>query len=107
CVCVLHTHTHTKGTWYTHKDAYAHIHTCMWITHTKYKPICLCILLSYNNWFDGMALMHCFHIREGEVTYSIRFLHSDSYMRDSEKDFIVVCEFRTMAMPDCCKNIFA
>ncbi|KAL0979647.1 hypothetical protein UPYG_G00187750 [Umbra pygmaea] len=62
---------------------------------------------NFNHWFDGMALMHRFHIRDGEVTYSSRFLRSDSYVQNSEKDRIVVSEFGTMAMPDPCKNFFA
>ncbi|MEQ2228798.1 Beta,beta-carotene 9',10'-oxygenase, partial [Ilyodon furcidens] len=61
----------------------------------------------YNHWFDGMALMHRFHIFEGSVSYSSRFLHSDSYILNSEKNRIVVSEFGTVAMPDPCKNFFA
>lgn len=64
-------------------------------------------LLRFNHWFDGMALMHRFHIREGQVTYSSRFLRSDSYVQNLEKNRIVVSEFGTLAMPDPCKNIFA
>ncbi|XP_030647038.1 beta-carotene 15, 15-dioxygenase 2, like [Chanos chanos] len=61
----------------------------------------------YTHWFDGMAMMHRFHIKDGEVTYSSRFLRSDSYEKNSEKNRIVVSEFGTLAMPDPCKNIFA
>ncbi|XP_047447574.1 beta-carotene 15, 15-dioxygenase 2, like [Mugil cephalus] len=61
----------------------------------------------YVHWFDGMALMHRFHISEGNVTYSSRFLRSNSYVQNSEKNRIVVSEFGTLAMPDPCKNIFA
>ncbi|XP_017272617.1 beta-carotene 15, 15-dioxygenase 2, like [Kryptolebias marmoratus] len=61
----------------------------------------------YNHWFDGMALMHRFHICEGKVTYSSRFVRSDSYVCNSEKNRIVVSEFGTIATPDPCKNIFA
>ncbi|XP_037536429.1 beta-carotene 15, 15-dioxygenase 2, like [Nematolebias whitei] len=61
----------------------------------------------YTHWFDGMALMHRFLICEGKVTYSSRFLRSDSYVCNSEKNRIVVSEFGTLAMPDPCKNIFA
>uniref|UniRef100_A0A3Q3E5N9 Beta-carotene 15, 15-dioxygenase 2, like n=1 Tax=Hippocampus comes TaxID=109280 RepID=A0A3Q3E5N9_HIPCM len=61
----------------------------------------------YTHWFDGMAMMHRFHISEGNVTYSSRFLRSDSYTRNSEMNRIVVSEFGTLAMPDPCKNIFA
>lgn len=51
--------------------------------------------------------MHRFHICEGSVTYSSRFLRSDSYNLNSEKNRIVVSEFGTVAMPDPCKNFFA
>lgn len=54
-----------------------------------------------------MALMHRFHIQEGTVTYSSRFLRSDSFVSNSEKNRIVVSEFGTVALPDPCKNIFA
>lgn len=63
--------------------------------------------LSYTHWFDGMAMMHRFHIRDGRVTYSSRFLQSTSYVTNSEKNRILVSEFGTLAMPDPCKNIFA
>uniref|UniRef100_A0A8C3AS17 Beta-carotene 15, 15-dioxygenase 2, like n=1 Tax=Cyclopterus lumpus TaxID=8103 RepID=A0A8C3AS17_CYCLU len=62
---------------------------------------------SYTHWFDGMAMMHRFHICEGNVTYCSRFLRSDSFVTNSEKNRIVVSEFGTLALPDPCKNIFA
>ncbi|RXN32028.1 beta,beta-carotene 9, 10 -oxygenase-like protein [Labeo rohita] len=61
----------------------------------------------FNHWFDGMALMHRFHIEDGQVTYSSRFLQSDSYVQNAEKNRIVVSEFGTLATPDPCKNIFS
>ncbi|MCJ8748617.1 hypothetical protein PDJAM_G00166920 [Pangasius djambal] len=60
----------------------------------------------YNHWFDGMAMMHCFQIADGQVTYRSRFLRSDSYKQNSEMNRIVVSEFGTLALPDPCKNIF-
>lgn len=60
----------------------------------------------YNHWFDGMAMLHKFEIQDGQVTYKSRFLQSDSYKKNSEKDRIMVSEFGTLAMPDPCKNIF-
>lgn len=54
-----------------------------------------------------MALMHRFYIKDGEVTYCSQFLKSDSYVKNSEKNRIVVSEFGTLAMPDPCKNFFA
>uniref|UniRef100_A0A8C6V2C6 Beta-carotene 15, 15-dioxygenase 2, like n=1 Tax=Neogobius melanostomus TaxID=47308 RepID=A0A8C6V2C6_9GOBI len=61
----------------------------------------------YVHWFDGMAMMHRFHIKDGNVTYSSRFLRSDSYVKNTEKNRIVMSEFGTLALPDPCKNIFA
>ncbi|KAF6728846.1 Beta,beta-carotene 9',10'-oxygenase [Oryzias melastigma] len=60
----------------------------------------------YNHWFDGMAMLHQFKILKGEVTYMSRFLQSDAYKKNSEKDRIVMSEFGTLAMPDPCKNFF-
>ncbi|XP_074465968.1 carotenoid-cleaving dioxygenase, mitochondrial-like [Sebastes fasciatus] len=60
----------------------------------------------YNHWFDGMAMLHQFKITKGQVTYMSRFLHSDAYKNNSEKDRIVMSEFGTLAMPDPCKNFF-
>lgn len=69
---------------------------------------CLYVLsiFSFNHWFDGMALMHSFQIADGQVTYSSRFLRSDSYKQNSEMNRIVMSEFGTLAVPDPCKNIF-
>lgn len=61
----------------------------------------------YVHWFDGMAMMHRFHLQDGNVTYSSRFLRSDSYVENAAKNRIVVSEFGTLALPDPCKNIFA
>ncbi|KAI7812931.1 carotenoid-cleaving dioxygenase, mitochondrial isoform X1 [Triplophysa rosa] len=60
----------------------------------------------YNHWFDGMALLHRFQIEGGQVTYRSRFLRSDSYKQNSERNRIMVSEFGTLALPDPCKNIF-
>ncbi|XP_070773100.1 carotenoid-cleaving dioxygenase, mitochondrial-like [Enoplosus armatus] len=60
----------------------------------------------YNHWFDGMAMLHQFKIDKGQVTYMSRFLHSDTYKKNSVRDRIVMSEFGTLAMPDPCKNFF-
>lgn len=60
----------------------------------------------YNHWFDGMAMLHQFKIENGEVRYMSRFLQSDSYKKNSERDRIMMSEFGTLAMPDPCKNFF-
>ncbi|XP_066494064.1 beta,beta-carotene 15,15'-dioxygenase [Tiliqua scincoides] len=61
----------------------------------------------YNHWFDGMALLHSFTIKNGKVFYRSKYLRSDTYNRNIEANRIEVSEFGTMAYPDPCKNIFA
>uniref|UniRef100_A0A8C5Q1S2 Carotenoid-cleaving dioxygenase, mitochondrial n=1 Tax=Leptobrachium leishanense TaxID=445787 RepID=A0A8C5Q1S2_9ANUR len=61
---------------------------------------------TYNHWFDGMALMHRFKIRDGSVTYLSKFLQSDSYKQNMSANRIVISEFGTLAMPDPCKSGF-
>ncbi|XP_048648600.1 beta,beta-carotene 15,15'-dioxygenase isoform X2 [Marmota marmota marmota] len=61
----------------------------------------------YNHWFDGLALLHSFTIRDGEVHYRSKYLRSDTYNANIEANRIVVSEFGTMAYPDPCKNIFS
>ncbi|NWH93108.1 BCDO1 dioxygenase, partial [Aegithalos caudatus] len=61
----------------------------------------------YNHWFDGLALLHSFTFKNGEVYYRSKYLRSDTYNCNIEANRIVVSEFGTMAYPDPCKNIFA
>nr|XP_006122733.1 beta,beta-carotene 15,15'-dioxygenase isoform X1 [Pelodiscus sinensis] len=61
----------------------------------------------YNHWFDGLALMHSFTFKNGEVYYRSKYLCSDTYNCNIEANRIVVSEFGTMAYPDPCKNLFA
>lgn len=61
---------------------------------------------SFNHWFDGMAMLHQFKMERGQVTYMSRFLHSNAYKKNSERDRIMMSEFGTLAMPDPCKNFF-
>lgn len=60
----------------------------------------------FNHWFDGMAMLHQFKMERGQVTYMSRFLHSNAYKKNSERDRIMMSEFGTLAMPDPCKNFF-
>ena len=60
----------------------------------------------FNHIFDGLALIHRFHIENGSVTYQNKFLRSDSYNRDTKANRIVVSEFGTRAFPDPCKTIW-
>ncbi|XP_076014027.1 beta,beta-carotene 15,15'-dioxygenase [Genypterus blacodes] len=59
---------------------------------------------TYNHWFDGMALMHSFAFKDGEVTHRSRFLRSDTYNSNMAANRIVVSEMGTMAYPDPSKN---
>ncbi|XP_029061822.1 LOW QUALITY PROTEIN: beta,beta-carotene 15,15'-dioxygenase [Monodon monoceros] len=61
----------------------------------------------YNHWFDGLALLHSFTIRDGKIYYRSKYLRSDTYNANIEANRIVVSEFGTMAYPDPCKNIFS
>ncbi|KAG5270135.1 hypothetical protein AALO_G00189150 [Alosa alosa] len=62
---------------------------------------------SYNHWFDGMALMHSFTIKDGGVSHRSRYLRGDTYKANMEAKRIVVSEMGTMAYPDPRKNIFS
>ncbi|XP_060950099.1 beta,beta-carotene 15,15'-dioxygenase isoform X2 [Limanda limanda] len=59
---------------------------------------------SYDHWFDGMAIMNSFTIKNGEVTHRSRFLRGDTYKANMAENRIVVSEMGTMAYPDPRKN---
>lgn len=61
----------------------------------------------YNHWFDGMALIQRFHVENGEVVFSTKYLQSETYRRNMAAQRIVVSEFGTVAVPDPCKSIFS
>ncbi|KAG8506245.1 Beta,beta-carotene 15,15'-dioxygenase [Galemys pyrenaicus] len=61
----------------------------------------------YNHWFDGLALLHCFVIKFGNVYYFNRYLESNTYNANVKANRIVVSEFGTMAYPDPSTNIFS
>ncbi|KAK3533663.1 hypothetical protein QTP70_024016, partial [Hemibagrus guttatus] len=60
---------------------------------------------SFNHWFDGMALLHNFTIKHGEVTYRSKYLRSDTYKDNTLANRIVVSEMGTMAFPHPSKNM--
>ncbi|XP_076879788.1 beta,beta-carotene 15,15'-dioxygenase [Brachyhypopomus gauderio] len=62
---------------------------------------------SYNHWFDGMALLHNFTIKHGEVTYRSKYLRSDTYNSNMKANRIVVSEMGTMAYPHPSKSMFS
>ncbi|XP_067314298.1 beta,beta-carotene 15,15'-dioxygenase [Pseudorasbora parva] len=62
---------------------------------------------SYKHWFDGMALLHSFTFKDGDVFYRSKFLKSETFKKNIAANRIVVSEFGTMVYPDPCKNIFS
>lgn len=61
----------------------------------------------YQHLFDGLALMQKLVIKSGNVTYTSRFLRSDSYTKNTKYNRIVVSEFGTRSIVDPCKSIFS
>ena len=62
---------------------------------------------SFNHWFDGQGLLHRFHIQDGHVTYSNKFVQSQSYADSLEHGNSSHLEFGSFVPPDPCQNIFA
>jgi len=81
----------------------------VWQNIIQYTTLVLLFITAcrYNHWFDGMALLHQFQLRNGTVTYQSKFLQSNSYLINNQHNRIVVSEFGTLAMPDPCKSVFA
>jgi beta,beta-carotene 9',10'-dioxygenase len=57
---------------------------------------------NYRHWFDGLAMLHCFSFRDGDVAYRNRFLHSQAYEAAKKEGKITYSEFAT----DPCRSIF-
>ncbi len=49
----------------------------------------------YNHWLDGLAMLHKFSFNNGKVSYTNRFLHSNTYNSAMKKGRIVYPEFAT------------
>lgn len=60
----------------------------------------------YQHLFDSSALLHKFHIANGNVTYQRRFVQTEVYKRNMSAQRIVFTEFGTCATPDPCHSIF-
>lgn len=60
---------------------------------------------SYNHWFEGDALLYRFHIADGKVEFSSKFLESNSYRESCLRNRIARPNFATHVLPDPCKNI--
>lgn len=63
--------------------------------------------IPFNHWFDGQGLLHRFHIAEGHVMYSNKFVRSESYADSLNHGDSYHGEFGTYVPPDPCKNTFA
>lgn len=55
---------------------------------------------SYENWFDGMCILHKFAISQGAVSYCSRFIRSKTFEVNSVSNKIVHSEFGTVASSD-------
>ncbi|XP_049587997.1 retinal Mueller cells isomerohydrolase isoform X2 [Syngnathus scovelli] len=62
---------------------------------------------AFHHLFDGQALLHKFDLKNGQVTYSRKFLKTDAYVRAMTENRVVITEFGTAVYPDPCKNIFS
>lgn len=58
--------------------------------------------VTYNHWFDGMAMLHRFTIGGGRVSYGGKYIRSDRYKKEHETGKISFSEFAT----DPCRTIF-
>jgi carotenoid cleavage dioxygenase-like enzyme len=57
----------------------------------------------YRHWFDGLAMLHRFSLRGGDVSYANRFLESRAYRAARDTGQICFREFAT----DPCKALFS
>jgi len=48
-----------------------------------------------NHVFDGMALLHRFHIDNGKITYQCRFIKSEAYEKVKSENRLAFNEFGT------------
>ena len=56
----------------------------------------------YRHWFDGLAMLHKFEIKNQQASYSCKFLESEVYKDAMKKNRIVHGEFGT----DPCRDLF-
>ena len=60
----------------------------------------------YNHLFDGIAFLHKYAIKDGQVTYRNRKLESELYKVNEKAQRLVCGGFDQVAHPDPCKSIF-
>jgi carotenoid cleavage dioxygenase-like enzyme len=58
---------------------------------------------SYRHWFDGLAMLHSFHLAAGQVHYTGRFIQSRQYARDTAAGSIHYSGFAI----DPCRSLFS
>ena len=56
----------------------------------------------FNHWFDGLAMLHSFTFKQGNVAYANKFLRSPAYLKAKETGKISYQEFAT----DPCRSLF-
>ncbi|XP_014255156.1 beta,beta-carotene 9',10'-oxygenase-like [Cimex lectularius] len=61
---------------------------------------------SVNHWLDGFAILSKFHIENGKVTFSKRFIQSDAYIKGTAAGNPLYTEFGTKAYTDPSKSMF-
>ena len=61
---------------------------------------------TFDHWFDPLALMHSFKIKDGKATYKSKFLRSDSYEENTKAGRIVRSGFGTTVAKDPCQHMF-
>lgn len=57
---------------------------------------------TYNHWFDGLAMLRAFSIRDGTVRFGARYLRTKSFAQAMESGTIARSEFAT----DPCRTLF-
>ncbi|XP_006820895.1 beta,beta-carotene 15,15'-dioxygenase-like, partial [Saccoglossus kowalevskii] len=61
---------------------------------------------NYNHFFDGLGLLHRWHINNGSVTYQNKFVRSESFNEAVGRNRVLAGEFGTRSMPDPCKSMY-
>ncbi|CAJ0582539.1 unnamed protein product, partial [Mesorhabditis spiculigera] len=58
------------------------------------------------HWFDGMAYMQRFQLKDGKLFYSAKFLESEAYKMCEQANRLCVSSFGTVRFPDPCKGLY-
>lgn len=60
----------------------------------------------YNHWFDGLAMLHKFAFRKGQILYTNKFLKGNTFNTTTKKGKIVYPEFATIPKSSLLYRIF-